>query len=387
MTYYIINIIPLQDGFVLIITEEDQDNLFQEQVKNELNHHNFFTILPPELKAKRSIIAFNVNTHIYNNPAEDMLDELHAHNDWMNNSIESVFKFPNSKIMKITFNQAAYALKAQEQGLKLYSMKIPKHQIQHEKFYSVQTCFRCYKIDHLTKNCPQNSDYNICSECSERGHNWRQCTKEKKCINCQENHRTLYMRCKMRKDAIKKKRNEEKVTYSETLKTNITPNVQPLGLMPTHDNVYIIIYSCMIHTHLMNVIEPGCYEEELKATLKENNLPSIKIPRVPDSSKLLSTLANLETRTNVMETEGATAPTMDVDEHQQEEDTQIQEGSLTKTGQEETVIHQGNIRTKMDCKDIQLEFFTKTSNGWPDNLTISKLTTGINKGIYKIIYL
>ena len=88
-----------------------------------------------------------------------------------------------------------------------------------------------------------------------------------------------------------------------------------------------------------------------------------------------------------METEGATAPTMDVDEHQQEEDTQIQEGSLTKTGQEETVIHQGNIRTKMDCKDIQLEFFTKTSNGWPDNLTISKLTTGINKGIYKIIYL
>lgn len=51
---------------------------------------------------------------------------------------------------------------------------------------------------------------------------------------------------------------------------------------------HLNIYSCMIHAHLMNVIEPGSYEAELNATLKENNLPPIKIPKNPNSSKPLS---------------------------------------------------------------------------------------------------
>ncbi|MPC69443.1 hypothetical protein E2C01_063668 [Portunus trituberculatus] len=149
-----------------------------------------------------------------------MISELYSHNTFLENKIDSVFKFPNSKTIKITFTQAVYAQKSKEHGLKLFSMKIPHHQIQQEKFYHIQTCYRCYEIEaHLTKDCHKNEDYKICSECAEEGHTWRNCDKEKKsCINCGENHMTLSMRCRLRKEAIKKKREGEKE------KSNILPN-------------------------------------------------------------------------------------------------------------------------------------------------------------------
>ena len=49
---YLTNLIQLQDGYVIITTDDDQDKLFQDKVKEELNQHDFITITPPELKAK-----------------------------------------------------------------------------------------------------------------------------------------------------------------------------------------------------------------------------------------------------------------------------------------------------------------------------------------------
>ena len=141
-----------------------------------------------------------------------MKNELYAHNTWLDNNIDTVFKFPNSKTIKITFTQAIFAQKSIENGLKLFSVKIPHYQIQQEKFYLIQTCFKCYEIEtHLTKDCSKNRDYKIYSECAEEGHTWKDCTKEGEiCINCRGNHRTLSMRCQKRKEAIKKQREESK---------------------------------------------------------------------------------------------------------------------------------------------------------------------------------
>ena len=257
-----------------------------------------------------------------------MIAELYTHNDWLVNNIESLFKFPNSRNLKITFNQAIYALKAQQHGLKLFSIKISNHQIQQEKFYSIKTCFRCYTIeDHLTKDCPQSPDYKICSECTERGHTWRQCTQEEnKCINCQENHRTLSMKCKIRKEAIKKKRQEEKekLTYAQTTKPN-TITATHIGPTQISRHSHLQIYSCMIHAHLMNVIEPGSYEMELNATLADNNLPTIKITKTPNSVKLLSILTQRETQERVMETEENTPSTSTTLQHHQQQQEQPQQ--------------------------------------------------------------
>lgn len=54
-------------------------------------------------------------------------------------------------------------------------------------------CFKCYKMEsHLTKNCPKKQQ--ICSECAETGHTWRDCKSEtKKCLKCEQGHRTMAM--------------------------------------------------------------------------------------------------------------------------------------------------------------------------------------------------
>ncbi len=57
----------------------------------------------------------------------------------------------------------------------------------------------------------------------------------------------------------------------------------------------------MIHAHLMNVIEPGSYANELNATLKENSLPQINLPKNPNSTKLhLAILADGEKLVDMM---------------------------------------------------------------------------------------
>lgn len=372
---YPTDVMQIQDGYVIITTDDDQDKLFQEKIKEEFNQQDFNTITPPELKAKRSVIAFNLNSHIYNNNEDEMKEEIIAHNQWIGENIDTVFKFPNSRNIKITFTQAIYAIKAQEKGLKLFSMKIPFHQIKQEKFYSIMTCFKSYKIeDHLTKKCPQNQDYKICSECNETGHTWRQCNNEQKmCINCGDNHRTLSMKCPARKEAIKKKRLEEreKTTYSQVTKTNTTINNRYNGITHINKEEHLKIYSCMIHAHLMNVIEPGSFEKELNATLKENNLPAIKIPNTPNSSKLLATLAQTEQRdrNQEKEMEEMETPKRNQQPQQQQEEDQVE-----------------NTERQLRSEDIQLEFYTKESNGWPEDLTITQLAEGVEEEKYKFTY-
>ena len=150
--------------------------------------------------------------YIYNQPTKEIKDELVAENSWIQEGIESIFKVPRTKILKICMNQTAAAKKATEAGLLAFYMRIPPTNISIEEYIPIFTCMRCYKIeDHPTYRCQHPREYKACSECASIEHTWRECTAtEKKCLNCHGAHRTLANKCPLRKDVKDKKINDIK---------------------------------------------------------------------------------------------------------------------------------------------------------------------------------
>ena len=56
--------------------EDDLDKIFNGKRLEAIKNENFSPILPPELKANRSIIIFNVEEDIYNNNEDDIKNEI-----------------------------------------------------------------------------------------------------------------------------------------------------------------------------------------------------------------------------------------------------------------------------------------------------------------------
>lgn len=50
-----------------------------------------------------------------------------------------------------------------------------------------------------------------------------------------------------------------------------------------------IIMTCMIHAHLMNIVNPGTYNTEMNKLLKANSLPSVILPDNPPSQGIINT--------------------------------------------------------------------------------------------------
>lgn len=190
---YATRFITIADGFI-VLTESDSelDKVFNNATDIELTRSQFTPLIPPELKANRSVLIFRIDGHIYNNSEDEIKEELQSENTWIT-GVASVTKFLRGRGLKITFTETTSARKAQEKGLLLFSMRIPSYNIVQDKFHNVNTCLRCYALeDHHTSNCTKGKDYKICSECSRKGHTWRDCDgDEKTCINCEGNHSTM----------------------------------------------------------------------------------------------------------------------------------------------------------------------------------------------------
>ena len=99
----------------------------------------------------------------------------------------------------------------------------------------------------------------------------------------------------LRKKLIKQERQEEKdiTTYASAIKTATMTNPIAPSLPYIDKDTHLKIYTCMMHAHIMNITGPGCYEEEPNATLTANKLPNIKIPKAPNSKKLIKILSSV----------------------------------------------------------------------------------------------
>ena len=177
-----------------------------------------------------------------------------------------------------------------EKGIKSFFYHISPNDIARDHFIKLKMCFKCYQIeDHITQNCPKNTDYVICSECSSHEHKFDQCNsgQNKKCVNCHGAHSTLALGCPTRKNILQQKR--KRVTsssYSDvTLRQNGTNENQ---LVKINDQI-ILSNMCIITAAMKDQETPGCYGSVLASLLKINNLPEFKMGDI--SPPKLSTLS------------------------------------------------------------------------------------------------
>lgn len=234
--------------------------------------------------------------------------------------------------------------------------------------------------DHFTSECPKGKDYKICSECSSTSHTWRECKEEdKKCINCGGNHRTLAYKCLEKKKARKTKTSEikekTKQSYSQATSGH---QLTPLTNLNLGKDAAATILTCMMHSHLMNIANPGSYNIEINKLLAANKLPRVIQPDNPPSRQILDTTqARIQENQPIGENQADKAETGK--DNITTEDTPSKESSETGKGSREY--------KEINSKDIGLEIFAKQSEGFPkEDFSLRSLTTGMLQGKYKWTY-
>ncbi|MPC45854.1 hypothetical protein E2C01_039560 [Portunus trituberculatus] len=156
-------------------------------------------------EAQRTVICHRLDVRVYEHSPDEIAVEVGLKHGWA--KAEEVFKFPRSSTCKITFTDTDMAKKALLEGLNLFQIHIPGHQMRQEMFIPLLTCNRYNLVeDHLINSWPRPAGYMQCSECRSVEHTYRNCSAStEKCLNSGGEHSARAMRCPIRKEALKKK--------------------------------------------------------------------------------------------------------------------------------------------------------------------------------------
>lgn len=288
----LVRLIDQTDSFIAITrNSEDTDKLMSEKAKTSLNKLFLEAIDHPKLKAKRTLVFKKVDPYVGEKTAEEIENEITQNQTWA--KVRQVIKIKNfTHIFKVEFNDSKIADKVLNDGLLLFNMAISPTQIDRENYIDIVMCFKCYALEHhYTAKCPTPTKI-ICSDCSADTHTFKDCTNNnKKCINCNENHKTTSMACPKRKEIVNRKLKQQNSdhnsnkTYAAVAHAN-----NPQAGMNYDFTMSGTILACIIHAHIINSSAPGTYNATLKDMFARNNLPAVEFPTNPPSGKILGTM-------------------------------------------------------------------------------------------------
>ena len=276
--------------------ETDAEKLLTEPAQQILNNLGLTARLPPNLKAKRSVICRKIESFVGEHTKEELLEEINRANTSI--TAKEVIKFKQyTHVFKIEFATTRDAEHAKTHGLLCFYTKISPSQIEQEKYIDLLMCFTCYAYEnHTTDQCPHKGK-KFCSECSSTEHTHIDCNPNntKKCLNCKQNHRTMAMACPIKKEKMRiklEKQEEDKKTKAESpYKRAVEKALANKPPVPDNDtNLRAILM--IIDAHAANIAKPGSYNDRLNATLKLNNIEPIKFPTTNYSSTFLQKITN-----------------------------------------------------------------------------------------------
>lgn len=275
----------IRDGAIVILdNENDIDKLLHDKTE-ALKKKNYEPLIPPEIRAKRTVVLTRIEDIIYENSEQEIHDEIENKQEWA--KVTNVYKFPKSYTVKVTFQSVQMAKKARETGILAFRLSVPPSQIKEEVYVRVSTCRRCYAVEeHDTSACPKPPDYRVCSECSSESHTFRECqTKPKKCPNCNGEHGALAMRCPTQKAAFNKKKKvtSEKAQEVRSFAAAATPSTAPqsIGISPSYTVTREDALCTLMVTQIAMQQEkeyPGTLQQNLDILCTANNLPKVIIP-------------------------------------------------------------------------------------------------------------
>ena len=140
--------------FMLCNSSDYLDALFSPSCISELETVGCKPILPPDLKAKRSVILQPCDDQILNQKEEDIKTEIEQHNGWV--KVQDIFKYNSSNNIKVTFDSQHMASQVLTRGLLLFNLSHPAHNIARKIFVEILICFKCYQVEnHATSPCPR----------------------------------------------------------------------------------------------------------------------------------------------------------------------------------------------------------------------------------------
>ena len=289
-------------GGVIALTaaEEDVEAIFSPAILPKLTAASFQPALPPELRARRTVICSRLDDLVCGYTTQEYAEEIHRLQDWA--TVVDTFKFPRSNTLKLVFSSSDMARRALSGGLRLFGMSVPPGQIRQETYIPLVACDRCHKVEHhLTKECPEPHDYQLCSECGGNDHTFRACSAaQKSCPNCKEQHSARAMRCPVRKAAVKEKEAQARqaprppsyalaaaATTTTTGPTAAAPVSPPQGDTGVLSSKGVMI---LLHAHMMNAAHPGTFGRWLSEGLAQNGMEPMKLPGNPPSVQILRAL-------------------------------------------------------------------------------------------------
>ena len=126
---------------------DDADILCSVEVINVFLQARMTPIPSPELKARRSVIAEKVGTEIFNSTEAIIKEEFYRANDQAVIHIETISKFQNLPLLKITFESIDIRNNCLKLGLNFRHLHIPDHQFENERFKEIKYCYRCYAMN------------------------------------------------------------------------------------------------------------------------------------------------------------------------------------------------------------------------------------------------
>ena len=325
---------PRNNGYIAVTDNMTfMDKLLSRQGQAKLKTLNLRPVLPPDVRAKRTVFLRQLDRHVRIHTEDELLTELRQRNEGLR--LTEVGKIRDyTHVIKLICGDVETADKIVKDGLYCYHVRISAGQCKKEEFVPLQTCFRCYAYDdHDTKNCPKT--ITVCSECTGP-HRHQDCQSDvKKCINCsaeglEANHRTLAAQCPIRKRATMTKlqkqtddiQRQQTATFAtiakeaakETCKEQIrldpprqtTPTPTIINLT---DKVQYKMMALILEAHIAALTDQGSFPQILRESLRLNFDIDVQFPD-RDSQKIFNAYMN---RPTIDEDQPSTRPSTEED--------------------------------------------------------------------------